>query len=464
MGRRRWLFFGIWWLFWAAWTPTAFGAVLPASQWETRGQLLGRVYQDMEEDSSLEESQAMDTRFYLDNTWKWEKQGVEAVMNVEARVEGWWGEEFDSQANLFVRDAYVRIKKQRYTLRLGQQTVTWGKLDDFALLDRVSPQDYQWFALFDLQERKLPALMGRYNYYGDNWQLEAVFLPFFKSSQLHFFGSDWSVFGHLKESVANGSFSAAVKDVVRRVVIEEKDRVMDQALTNAQVGLRAGGRWGEVDYMVYFLSVLHSIPVLREKTSTGNTLKRFLYEPTSANLASLTAANPSDEDLVLQREHPRTQIVGLDWETVWGAYGLRGEAAVTFNAPYLREDMAYTQKDTISIGVGVDHTTVDNLYLNFQFVTNYVLDGKALFVQQPWDQQLTGTVRQGFWRDKLRVQMDWAWSPSYLDWMINPEIQYKTRADARLAMGLFAFGGKSTTVFGRYADKGLVYVEWTWWF
>ncbi|VAX35409.1 hypothetical protein MNBD_UNCLBAC01-833 [hydrothermal vent metagenome] len=426
---------------------------------ETSGEILIRAYQDIKDEAPFQDNQAIDSRFYWFNEFNLKDQNLKFVFGLDARGELFRNQVTVSNSDLYLREAYVDFKQDNYNIRIGNQKVTWGKLDDFTVLDRMTPQDFRWFALFEKQERKLPTLAIKHTYYADNWQFEGIFLPFFDPSEINFFGSDWAVFGHLKDEIANGSFSGSAKNNVQRISIIDKDNLTDNNLKNSQVGLKFKSRVGEVDYDFYYMYTYSPLPVLREKTSAGNTVKQFLYDPTAVNLEALVDIGATDTDLTLEREHSRMHVIGADWETVLGDYGVRGEAGMFLNSPYLRENMSYVTKNTFTIGAGIDHTTAKNLYFNFQLVLDYIFDYENLFAQKAFSQQLTGTLTQDFLRDTIALNFDWAWSPSYRDWMLNPEIQYKFKNGLHASLGSYIFEGKSSTILGRYSNKDLLYME-----
>jgi len=435
-----------------------FAAAKDDINWKQTGKVLIRAYQDIIEKSFIENKQAVDARLKWDNEIQF-KDDLFVIMNMEGRAEKFWGGVANDNIDIFAREAFIESRQENYSLSFGRQTVTWGKLDDFVVLDRMTPQDFKWFALFDKQERKLPTLMLKHNYYAENWKLETLFLPGFEPSEVDFFGSDWAVFGQLKEGIERDSYSAVTKSMVRGISIEDKDNLTDQSFKNSQFGVRLGSRIMDVDYALYYMYIYNPIPTLREKTSTGNTVKRFLYDPTLANLNALASVGPSATDLTLEKEYPRTNIIGMDWETVLGAYGLRGELGIFFDLPYLRGDFSYVTKDALSIGIGADHTTENNLYFNVQLVENYIFDYEDLFAQEKNTQQLTGTLKKDYLNGNLVFNFDWAWNISHRDSMFNPEMKYKFENGVDVALGGFIFDGALSTVLGRYSAKDLLYLE-----
>jgi hypothetical protein len=198
---------------------------------------------------------------------------------------------------------------------------------------------------------------------------------------------------------------------------------------------------------------------LREKTANGNILKRFLNYPNSTNLAQLVGLGPSDNDLTLIEEYPRTNVFGVDAECVLGAYGLRGEFAAVLGQPFMRSDFSYVRKDTLTFGLGLDHTTADNLYYNIQLIETIILDYEPLFPEEEYGHQFTATLTKEFLRGKLILGLKHAYNISYGDWMLNPKLTYKIRGGLEATLAGFIFNGEYTTTFGRYSEKDLFYLQ-----
>jgi hypothetical protein len=429
--------------------------------WQRQGYFLTRFYQDAKEETPVETQQDIETRLRLENKIELKNWNALIQLNAEGQFEYFiqGGQNSESISHLLLQEAYFQLRGSSYSISLGRQLTTWGKLDNVVVLDRFSPQDYRHFILYDKQERKMPQAMLKFDYFGDDFDVEAVFAPFFEPSKVWMFDSDWAVYDQLKASILEGPYSAATKDVIMRIRTEEREKLIDQTLDNMQCGLRWRQRLDGADVAFYYMYVNNSLPGLREKTANGNILKRFLNFPNSANLAQLLALVPSDDDLTLIEEHPRTQVFGIDAETTLGAYGLRGELAATLGQPYLRQDFSYVRKDTLVFGLGLDHTTANNLYYNIQLIETIILDYEPLFPEEEFGHQFTATLTKEFLRGRLLLGLKHAYNISYGDWMLNPKLTYKFKGGLEATLAGFIFNGQPFTLFGRYARKDLFYLQ-----
>ena len=430
-------------------------------EWKRKIEIVTRFYQDILQSGPYEDQQQIDTRLKLKNKIELPAWDAAFYLNVQARYDAFIGDNTDDDVDFLLREAYIVFEREGYNFSLGRQIVTWGKLDDVVILDTMSPQNFKWFMLLDKQQRKQPVFMFKFDWYGDNVQMETVCMPLFVPSEVRFFGSDWAAFGHLREVVRKGPYTATTKDVVSRIRIEDKKYLNKHTIDNAQWGTRLVSSARDIDYSLYYMYINNRNPVLRETTSNGNALKKALYVPTQSNLNDLVALSPSDDDLTLQREHPRLHIIGSDFETVIGEYGLRGECGLFLGMPYLRDDFSYVRKDTLSLGLGIDHTTDKDWYYNVQFIENIIPDYEALFAQEEYTHQATVNVKKDFLRGDFSFELDSGYNFSLGDRMFNPELSYNLNNGVELKVGLFVFEGDAATLFGRYSAKDTVYIETT---
>jgi len=424
------------------------------------GKFEALAYHDAADNNYYEDTLVTDARLSLNGDMFIESLDTYVKIGGRFRYEIFNGFNNESGPDVAMREAYVELRKENYNLSAGRQIVTWGKLDDSVIVDRINPQDYSHFILYDKQERKDPALMMLYKYFNDDVSMEAAYLPFFEPSKAKLFGSDWALFDHLLEAVDHGTYTYAQKSAVSSIAISDHDPVTDKSLKNSQVGLRFRGKANDADYSLYYMNVYNSVAVLKEKTSSGTVVKRFLYQPTEANLASLVSSNLTAYDYVLEKAYPRINVVGADYETVIGEYGFRGEMAFLMGMPFTRQDFSYVEKDMVSVGIGVDHTTAGNIYFDLQLVQDYILNYEALFSQERSPISVTGTISKDFLRGKLGFEFDWAFNISYSDWMINPQVSYEAAPGVDIKVGSFIFDdGEPSSMFGKFDENDIVYLK-----
>jgi hypothetical protein len=427
------------------------------SAWQRRGKVSTRFHQDIEEDDH-EAPRALDTLALLHNTLRLRDLRLLVAVDVEARHENFDCDTDSGDPTLCLRNAYVETRRPRWSLSVGQQTFTWGKLDDIVILDRLSPQDLRWFAMVDKQERKEPTFAVRADAVLGRYQIEGVALPWFEPSTVDFFGTDWALFGQLKDIIQEGDYPPEVKGVVEAIDIRH-----DAPAAPLQFGARLRGRAWDIDHAFTYLCLYNRFPGLEERTETGALTKRFLYEPTEENLSALVAARPSPDDLVLDTAYDRLHVLGMEFETVAGEHGIRGECAFLSDLPYMLEtDFSAVRRDMFSAGIGIDRTTDWELYWNLQVVADYVFDADDLWETDPLSYQVAVNAQKDFLLGDLGLDFGSAYRIPTGDWLAHLEATYKFTGEWEVTLGLWLFEGKTATLIGRYDAKDVVTAEATW--
>ncbi len=420
-------------------------------RWRIDGNLLNRLCRDTVE-TDFENA-------YLFRSWlikgevDFTQHDLSAVASFGSRYDYVFDHDTDWNLDvLLLREAYVHLEKGSWALRLGRQYVTWGKLDDFTLLDIINPQYFREFILLDKQERKNPILMAKLDYYHGDYYFEGIFIPWFEPNEIDFFDSKWALFGYIRKRTLKSTTDPLVKQAMDNM------RIKTYSLDASERAIRLGGRAKGVDYSFYYMSLHDRTPALEESTPMGRTLMAYLYNPTAETLANLALANPTSEDVRLLAKYARLNVVGADFETVIGEFGLRGEAGLFLKPLYLKEDFSLTRKTTISSGIGIDHTTANDLYLNLQFIGRFILNGNDLYPANQYTHQLVGIISKNFLRERVVPSFYCGYNFSDQDSFYNPEITYKPNGSLSFSIGAFIFEGDATTVFGRFDDNDLVYL------
>jgi Protein of unknown function (DUF1302) len=437
----------------------SFSMSKPNIDWEHQVKIITRAYQDIEQDNAYESEQALEGRLIFENKFIFPDNHISITVDLETRYNAFLAEKTDQDVDTELKDAFIEYTKDRHVLSVGRQTVTWGKRDDDSIFDIINPQDYKLLFLLSKQERKLPAFMFRYDYNLDESQIEAIFMPVFRASNYRYFGSDWALFGQMKKIINDQPISAAAKSLISGIRVEDNDQLYDESFENAQMGLRFRSRIREIDYDIYYMNIYSSLPTLQEKTANGNIVKQFLYEPTNNNLGNLLSSGASGQDLILIRQHSRVHAIGFDLETIVAECGIRAEAGIFLDKPYLRRNYSYVTKDTFSAGLTVDHTTENNFYMSLGIQEDVILSYEDLYFNEHYTHTLTMRLSKDFFRGKLLCSFNASYNASRGDRMFNPKITYKFNNGIDVSIGAFVLEGDTSTTYGRYSDKDLVYLE-----
>ena len=191
-------------------------------------------------------------------------------------------------------DVYAEYRGAAFDVRAGLSRIVWGRLDEFQPTDVVNPIDLSRFLLEGRSEARLPVtlLRGRlFLPYGST--LEGIAVPFFRAGRYDQLGEESSPFS-----------LAPLGTRVRREP--------GTSLRNLQGGARFTSTVGRLDWGVTAWRGFESFPTYVPEP----------YVPDPFGPEPLVLVVPRYTEVF-----PRFTMIGVDFETVRGPWGLRGEFA-----------------------------------------------------------------------------------------------------------------------------------------
>ena len=206
-------------------------------------------------------------------------------------------------------DLYADVVTSRFELRGGAARLVWGRLDEFQPTDVVNPIDLSRFLMEGRSEARLSVGLVRGRLFlSDDTTLEGVVVPAFRSGR----------FDQLDEP-------SSPFNLTRSPVPRTRDEPAF-GTASAQGGARLTSTTGRVDWSVSAYRGLRAFPTL-----------------------TLTA------DATLRETFPRFTMIGGDFETVNGPWGVRGELAVFVDDELQSTRLARgVAGHSVNGGVGVD--------------------------------------------------------------------------------------------------------------
>jgi len=180
-------------------------------------------------------------------------------------------------------DLFAEFTSSRVDLRAGFSRVVWGRLDELQPTDVVNPLDLTRFLLDGRTEARLPAplVSARVFLHGET-VVQAIAVPVFRPGR----------FDQLDERTSPFNVGVPAGLVVRR---DEPETLAG----NLQGGVRLTSTVRRVDWGLSAYRGLRSFPTVSAPTIASPYVETF----------------------------PRFTMVGGDFETVHGEWGIRGEAA-----------------------------------------------------------------------------------------------------------------------------------------
>lgn len=184
-------------------------------------------------------------------------------------------------------DLYVEFRRETFDVRAGTSRIVWGRLDEFQPTDVVNPVDLSRFVLEGRSEARLPVALVRGRVFlPRSTTLEGIVAPIFRAGR----------FDQLEEETS--PFRLAPPGVVEQ-------REPGTSWSNIQGGARFTSTIARLDWGVSAWRGFEHFPT---------------YVPAPPDVGGPIS-------LGYVAVFPRFTMVGVDFETVRGPWGLRGELA-----------------------------------------------------------------------------------------------------------------------------------------
>lgn len=304
--------------------------------------------------------------------------------------------------------ATLRTKRLDVTAGFGR--VVWGRLDELQPTDVVNPLDASRFFFEGRSEARLAVPLVRAMLYaGEHASVEGVYVPFFRRAR----------FDRLDEPTSPFALVPAVPF---------SDRSPERTARNAQGGARASFTSGRVDW---------SISGFRGFRPFG------IY----------AAVDP----FTIERVYRRFTMIGGDFETVFGPWGLRGEAAA-FTADAFQPTAPGPVRTGSSFdgGGGVDRKAGD-----------YRISGQFLVHRENYDDggeprtdvSLIVSADRTFAQQKYEGRVFGVYNPTSGAAFVRGIARANLRDNVAVEASIGAFTGDSTDNIGRFADSDFAYVR-----
>jgi hypothetical protein len=237
-----------------------------------------------------------------------------------------------------LHEATVEVRLGRVDLYAGYGRAVWGRLDELQPTDVINPLDVSRFFFDGRSEARLAVTVVRGRvYFTDDVSLEAVYVPVFRRGR----------FDQLEEPTSPFNIVPLVTDEAACLAIGcpapplPTERLEPSTRwSSAQGGARFDATVGRFDW---------SVSAYRGFEPFG--LYRLRIDP------SLTPSGAPRA--VAEETFPRFTMIGADFETVAGDWGIRGEAAAFVEDSFQTPAPGVAGGSSFDAGAGVDRRAGD---------------------------------------------------------------------------------------------------------
>ena len=339
-----------------------------------------------------------------------------------------------SDTVLEAHDAFIEYSSGRLDLRAGLARVVWGRLDEVQPTDVVNPLDISRFFYEGRSEARLPvALVWGRVFLADGVAVEGVYIPVFRRGRFDQLDERSSPFAPVRElaEIPGGGCPDASCPIPQPVIVENEPPV---TWSNAQGGARFSATTGRVDWSLTGYNGFEPFPV-------------FASGPAEAG----------GVQVLIEGSHPRFTMVGGDFETVRGEWGIRGEVAAFVKDNFQPLSLRPAQGSSLDAGGGVDRRA-----------GNYRISGTVLFrhesVDDPGgesrsDVSLVLSADRRFSRERYGLRAFAVVNPSEGSGFTRVIATGELRDNLSLEGSIGWFVGDGGDLIGSFGDSDFIYVR-----
>lgn len=386
-----------------------FVAVIPgeaAAQVDGSVSVMAVAFPDISEAPERQSVGELRTRIFLERR---QEVGEHLRLRLSGYVDGLVADRAGTTARAAIvrpQDLYAEFHGRRFDLRVGASRLVWGRLDEFQPTDVVNPIDLTRFLLEGRSEARLPVAMVRGRLFlTPSSTLEAVIVPRFRASR----------FDQLEE--ATSAFNLASGEL--RIALPIERREPEMSWSNTQGGARLTHTLGRLDVGVSAYRGFRSFPVLSLDPPRG-----------------------------LLESFPRFMMVGADFETVRGPWGIRGEfAAFVDDAVQSPNASAPMERQTFDAGIGADRRA-----------GSYRIAGNLLWSRRLDDDVSVVVVAdRSFTRETRMTRLFAVYNPGDGTAFVRGIASASLRDNLTVEASAGLFAGESADTLGRLTRRDFIY-------
>jgi hypothetical protein len=344
-----------------------------------------------------------------------------------------------SRNRVYLDEAYIDLFLDDFDFRFGKQIIIWGKADGFNPTDNITPWDFS--DILDTDDERIGVVALKANYYIGNWTLEGIIVPTFTPSVLPTENSRW--FPTFPETVRNPIFPGAGPPILKAFYEFQNPILPDENFSNAQYAGKISSTFSGWDVSVSYYYGWDDLPSFyQSQYMTGDSL--FLE---------------------IQPVYQRRKVLGIDFSTTFGKWGIRGEAAYFITAdpngtnpeiddPYFQYVMGIDRTFSNLIGE-------NNLFVLIQWIQEipkYYTVYRNDDLNHVFQKSFTARMEYEFGAFS-KIIIEGVYNIKNEDYYISPAFNYNIFDGVELKLSGEIFGGKADSFFGNYRDNNRVQVK-----
>ena len=346
-------------------------------------------------------------------------------------------------AVLRVHDANFELKAGRIDVQAGLARVVWGRLDEIQPGDVINPLDVSKFFFEGRGAARLPVALVRGRVFlTDSTSVEGVYVPIFRRGRFDQLDEPTSPFRPASQPGDGLVVCLALTcPVLPPAIVDDEPPVTAES---AQGGVRFSASTGRVDWSVSAFRGFEAFPIY-----------------------AIGTARPG-ERVVIRGTHPRFTMIGGDFETVRGQWGVRGEVAAFVDDNFQSPALAAVSGSSFDAGAGVDRkagsyrVSATALYHRERYERS--IAEPAGSASERDDLSLILSVDRSFGRERYQVRGFGVANMSEGSGFTRGIATAKLRDNVDLEGSVGWFIGRGADLVGRFADSDFAYARLKYYF
>jgi hypothetical protein len=333
-----------------------------------------------------------------------------------------------------VHDAYVEVSGRRVDLRAGFARAVWGRLDEIQPTDVVNPLDISRFFFEGRSEARLPVALVRGRWFATPSAIvEGIYVPFFRRGRFDQLDEPTSPFAPVLTLDLGVCLAIGCPTLPPAVLTREPPRTAG----NGQGGVRISATSNRVDWSAVVYRGLEPFPIYG------------------------LAPSPPGAPVTVLGTHPRFTLIGGDFETVRGQWGIRGEVAATLDDTFQSGLPAPVSGTSVDAGMGVDrragaYRLSATVLLRREHHDAALAPGAAL---DRTDVSLVVSADRSFARERYLVRAFGVANTAHGSGFARGIARAELRDNLGLEASAGWFIGESDDAIGRFADSDFAYLR-----
>ena len=327
-------------------------------------------------------------------------------------------------------------------LLVGFGRVVWGRLDELQPTDVINPLDVSRFFFEGRSEARLPVALVRGRLFlGESAAIEGVYVPVFRKGR----------FDQLEEPTSPFNI-AAPRDVELGVCLAIGCPTLPPAIVDNEPALAASNLQGGVRVTATVGRTDVSVSAFRG------------FEP--FGLGQVVAPPIPGGPLAIVRTYPRFTMVGADFETVRGAWGLRGELAAFVEDTFQMADLRTAEGTSVDGGLALDRKAGDYRLSGMVFFHHESHDavGPGLVPADRTDVSLVASADRSFARERYNLRTFAVVTPAESSAFLRAIGTASLRDNVAVEASGGWFAGEGESLTGRFAECDFAYLRLKYYF